>query len=222
MCRLPGGATFRRAGCLPRTFLRGVFAAAAARLIPPAGGVTFSPPKKSPKSRLKPRFQDFLFRGAFYEGQAGFRPVRYALFHRCTDGAMCRLPGGTTFPHADMPATDIVRKNARGRDAIQPPQGVRWNNARSRHRQVLETSRRRSRHIERTVQFASFGAQCRSKPLSLLWKRETVSSLSKGKRRNGVGRPSPPQRRNPPAARRRRTPRRAGAPQNLPHSRFTN
>ena len=87
-----------------------------------------------------------------------------------------------------MPATDIVRKNARRRDASQPPQGVPWRNVRSRHRQVPETLRRRSRHVERTVQFASIGAQCRNKPLSLLWKRETVSSLSKGKRRNGVGR----------------------------------
>ena len=42
-------------------------APAGAGLVPPAGGVTFSPPKKSPKSRLKPRFQDFLFCGAFYE-----------------------------------------------------------------------------------------------------------------------------------------------------------
>ena len=59
--------------------------------------------------------------------------------------------------------------------------------------------RRRRRHIERTVQFASFGAQCTNKPLSLLGKSETAFSLSKGKRRNGVDRPSPPQRRNTPA-----------------------
>ena len=36
------------------------------------------------------------------------------------------------------------------------------------------------------------GHNVAAKPLSLLWKRETVSSLSKGKRRNGVGRlPAP-------------------------------
>ena len=51
-----------------------------------------------------------------------------------------------------MPATDIVRKNARCRVAIQPPQGVRWRNVRSRHWQVPELLRRRSRHIAPSVQ----------------------------------------------------------------------
>ena len=63
------------------------------------------------------------------------------------------------------------------------------HNVRSRHRQVPEISRRRRRHIERTVQFASFGAGIFNKPLSLLGKSETAFSLSKGKRKGGV-RPS--------------------------------
>ena len=43
-------------------------------MLPPAGGVTFSPPKKSPKSRLKPRFQDFLFAEVFMKAKQVFAP----------------------------------------------------------------------------------------------------------------------------------------------------
>ena len=125
---------------------------------------------KEPKRCQKPRFLDFLLLQDFMKRIAA---VRRSI--RCLSS--CR----TDFPRPVASATPAAHKE--GLRSL-----VRWNNVRSRHRQVLEILRRRSRHIERTVQFASFGAQCCNKPLSLLWKRETVSSLSKGKRRNGVGR----------------------------------
>ena len=63
---------------------------------------------------------------------------------------------------------------------------------RGRHLQIAETlCRRIGGALQRQYKFRVFLAQCPNKPLSLLWKRDTVSSLSKGKRRNGVGRPSP-------------------------------
>ena len=163
--------------------------------------MTFSPPKKSPKSRLKPRFQDFLFRGRFYEANGCGAPFGTLFVLSCTDGAMRRLPAGTTFLHAEMPATDIVRKNARCRDASQPPQGVRWRNVRSRHRQALETLRRRSRHIERTVQFASFWGTMYQQSPFLFWGSLKPRFLFRREREKAVsGRlpPSPPQRRNTP------------------------
>jgi len=45
MCRLPGGAAFRRAGCLPRTFLRGVFRAPGAPHFAHGGKVGKTPPE---------------------------------------------------------------------------------------------------------------------------------------------------------------------------------
>ena len=57
----------------------------------------------------------------FMKPKAAFL-FRYAVFHRCTDTAMCRLPGGTTFRRAGcLPRTlcekthdAAMRSNPRG------------------------------------------------------------------------------------------------------------
>ena len=59
--------------------------------------VTFSPPKKSPKSRQNLRFWNPFFAGHFMKANQVFAPLGTLFFLSCTDSAMCRLPAGTTF-----------------------------------------------------------------------------------------------------------------------------
>ena len=81
-------------------FCEGYSAPPGAGLFPPAGGVTFSPPKKSPKSRQNLRFWNPLFCERFHETNCRRAPVGTLFILSCTDGAMCRLPGGATFRRA--------------------------------------------------------------------------------------------------------------------------
>ena len=92
---------------------------------------------------------------------------------------MCRLPGGTTFPRAVMPATRLGINERRTRLFLAHGGAA--------------GSRNRGKSIRRSENSVSYGAekktltrQCVS-VLSLLGKSETVFSLSaRGKRKGGV------------------------------------
>ena len=107
MCRLPGGTTFRRAGCLPRTFLRGSF--------PRSGAGHFSHERKVTKSSPKPTVLESLFAEDFMKRIAAVRR-----------SVRCLSLGALTFLVCPHPAGPAAHKE--GLCSL-----VRWNNVRSRH-----------------------------------------------------------------------------------------